>query len=349
MNKIINKRLHIAVLLLICNTATAQQHKQNAQGVQLHANNSANHAGNVASITVVGNLTDSTFLGIAPSMEPNTRTNLVVPAGGAQSWLQSFVQQQYAANFKNGGVNVKWVINNLSIGADADADSATRFSYTAINADVYTANGSLKFQYLGNFDTLMVSNDTNPDFGAGIAAAIDALYSNTVSTTNNLHPNNGNAPAAQSTPAVLLDSVHPAGIYTTFQEFLNNAPSVTHFMVGVDDNTRQVMLYQLAADTSKTPLPNAWGLSVGREIYRFQNGQLYAIEKEENGFALSKYLDYMTRKNQGNFWRRTIGRKQGDVNPFNDKHIFRVAAQTNGTTYYIETTHLNMNNGNITF
>lgn len=141
--------------------------------------------------------------------------------------------------------------------------------------------------------------------------------------------------------------LYPTGIYTSFEQFKDNAPAIPMFYVGVNRQTGEVNLYQLTSDSTKQLVPNAWGLAVGNELYKYQNGQLYAIEKDGNGFALSKYLDYQTRKNKALFWRRTVGNRQGDNNPYNDKHIYR--APTQDSTIHIEATHIDMKTGSLTF
>ena len=58
-------------------------------------------------------------------------------------------------------------------------------------------------------------------------------------------------------------------------------------------------------------------------MYFYAEGQLYPIERSGNTFYIAKYLEPATRKNQAFYWRKMIGQKQGDTNPYNDAHVLR--------------------------
>jgi hypothetical protein len=54
---------------------------------------------------------------------------------------------------------------------------------------------------------------------------------------------------------------------------------------------------------------------------------------------MAKYLELFTRKNKAIYWRRIIGVRQGDTNPFNDAHIFRKSVPP-ANEITLEATHL---------
>jgi len=136
---------------------------------------------------------------------------------------------------------------------------------------------------------------------------------------------------------ILKDTAYHDGIYTTFNEFKNNAPAITRFYATIDDKDKAVKLYQLMPDSTSKLIENAWGVSVNNELYFYSAGQLYPIEKAGNGFYIAKYLEPRTRRNQAIYWRKYIGKWQGDENPYNNAQVLKRSA---GKDIAIEATHL---------
>lgn len=303
----------------------------------------------IASIQVVSNLADSTFIGVLPSTFPNVRTNVVIPQG-IQSWVQDYISEQFGNSYQPAGKDLLWVINTLRIGKDSSARGAV--SFTKLTADVY-AGSKGKYQLLNTFDTTITATELTTDFGESVTTAIIALYNNSVKPTRKVKQSKPSTQSAIMEAAeasddlkILTDSVYPTGVFVSFQEFLNNSPSIAKFYTMVDTGTKEVQIYQVYDDSTSNMVPQVWGICVNNELYRYQNGQLYAIEKEGQGFTLSKYIDFRRRKNQAFFWRRYVGERQGDNNPFNDAHIYRTSI--NGSPdIKIEAALIDMNNGNI--
>lgn len=311
---------------------------------------------NLASITITEQLFDSSFLGVAPSSENNIRTNIVAPNNNIRRWLQEYVSTQFAGAFNPGGANIKWKISALNVGTDSSSSGVV--SFTRLNADVYRSFIGSDDELITNFDTLIISDNPLPDFGQNIQDAIKALYvhsNNSVSNKssgiaeNNLtgslfKPNKEKSKHSK----IFMDKVFNQGILLSYQEFLDDAPSSSNFFVGVDNQTSKVKIFQLTSDSSMHLIVNPWGLSIHNELYKFVDGGLYAIEQLGNGFILSKYKDYKTRKNNANFWRANVGSRMGNANPYDDKHIIRVPALISNDLK-IEATHLDMNTGKLSF
>src|SRR5690606_25762446 len=138
------------------------------------------------------------------------------------------------------------------------------------------------------------------------------------------------------------------GVYMSFDEFKNNSPSVRSFYTGVNSTTNKVSIYQIAVDSSSQLIQNAWGLSVNNELYFYTDGQLYPIEKSGNTFYMAKYLEPRTRKNQAIYWRRYVGAKQTDHNPYNDAHVLRKNVLT-AKGVSLEATHLDFDLEDFTY
>jgi hypothetical protein len=138
---------------------------------------------------------------------------------------------------------------------------------------------------------------------------------------------------------IIKATTYSRGVYTSFEEFKNNAPSIANFYADVDSASKKVQLYQIASDSSSQLIGKAWGVSVNNELYFYAGGQLYPIERSGNTFYMAKYLEPRTRKNQAFYWRQIIGARQGDTNPYNDAHVLRKTVPT-AKNVTLEATHL---------
>ncbi|MEJ7673291.1 MAG: hypothetical protein WKF59_11395 [Chitinophagaceae bacterium] len=102
-----------------------------------------------------------------------------------------------------------------------------------------------------------------------------------------------------------------SGIYLSFNEFKNNAPSIRNYYVNVDSQNNKVKIYQILPDSSSKLIEKAWGLSLNNELYFYASGQLYPIEKSGNTFYMAKYLEPKTRRNQALYWRNVCWQMAG--------------------------------------
>jgi hypothetical protein len=300
-------------------------------------------------IEVITNLPDSNNLGFIPSDILNDRKN-VKPSDNVTMWLQSFVNKQFVSDSNSKADALLWVIQDLSMGKDSTQKEA--LSFLKLKADIYSGNES-NYQLINTFDSTWIVNGDG-DFSQLIAAAFIELYKNSVSQAKG----SGNIRFQQSatkltgtrdsiiaqikatnTNAILNTAEYPDGVYLSFNEFKSNSPSVNRFYADVNPVSKMVSLYKLAVDSSSELIQNAWGLSINNELYFYADGQLYPIEKSGNSFYMAKYLEPRTRKNQAIYWRKIIGSRQGDTNPYNDAHILRRTVPT-AKNVSLEATHL---------
>lgn len=343
--------LSLAFNLYCINTGYSQQ------TISLSAISSGGSTQNKYSkIEVIPNLPDSNNLGFIPSPILNDR-KYIGPSGAVTKWLQSYVNKQFGFSTDTKAEALLWVIQDLSMGKDSTQKEA--WSFLKIKADIYTGNET--YQLINTFDsTWVVKGDA--DFGQMTAAAFMALYKNSearVKGAGNIRfqqytvkptgtKNDIAAKVKTGSSAILNAREYVSGVFTSFDEFKNNAPSVTQFYADVNPVNKQVNLYQLATDSSSTLIQNAWGLAVNNELYFYSGGQLYPIERSGNTFYMAKYLPFRTRKHQANYWRKIIGTRQGDTNPYNDAHILRrnIPAAKNVS---LEATHLDFDLEDFTY
>lgn len=301
-------------------------------------------------IDVINNLPDSNILGYIPSDVLNDRKFIKSP-DAITPWLQSFVNKQFASNPDIKSKKFLWIIQDLSMGKDSTQKQG--YSFLKLKADIYESTG-LNYQLVNTFDSTWVTTNSNVDFGKMIAQSFIDLYKNSVEqvkgAANVRFQQLAGKPSgtkddlirkvifANNLP-ILKASDYKDGVYTSFEEFKNNTPSITNFYADVDSQSNKIELYQIASDSSSQLIQKAWGISVNDELYFYKSGQLYPIEKSGNTFYMAKYLEPRTRKNQAFYWRKIIGVRQGDANPFNDAHVLRKNVST-ANNISLEATHL---------
>ena len=72
------------------------------------------------------------------------------------------------------------------------------------------------------------------------------------------------------------------GVYTSFEEFRNNAPSILHFEIQLEKKDQ--LLYIQDANGSFYYSHDAWGYCDGKSVFIMRDGKLYQLWKEGNAF-----------------------------------------------------------------
>lgn len=354
----------IGIFILMSCSVFSQEHKVLKLSIS-DSTHKDTKVTNISSIEVKCALPDSIYIGIIPSELPNTRNILEAPYG-IQGWLQSFVDKEYGSTFSPSGNKLLWSIDVLSAGIDSS--SGARISFVKFGAEILRSAGDDSCQSLGRFDTVIVSKDAAIDLGQEIAAVVNSLISNSnlLTSSREIEKIQNNSPSLKIAKndafvnsrsfienqrvswKILNDTIYPKGVFMTFQEFKDNAPSVSNFLVKADTTAGKINLYQLMADSSAKALNDAWGVSINNELYKFKDGNLYPIEQSGKGYSLSKYLDFNNRKNQGFYWRRSVGIMLKDNNPFDDSHIYRVPI-AKGVPFQVESTRIDDASGDLAY
>ena len=307
-------------------------------------------------IGIISNIPDAGLLGYVPAGSTNDR-KIIKPSTDINTWLQQVVYRQFDTSKDSKAKKLLWVIQDISLGSDSlQRDS---YSFVKLKADIYdnSKQNDIQYELINTFDSTWIVSNKAVDFGEMVANAFDELYKHSIDLKNN----KANVRYQQSTDKftgtkeeiltklrlsnnhpILRDSVYQDGIYRTFTEFKNNAPAILRFYATVDDQTKTVKLFQLLPDSSSSLIDKAWGISVNNELYFYNAGQLYPIEKSANGFYLAKYLEPRTRRNQAIYWRKFIGKWQDDENPYGNAHVVKKSAAKDivGKEIAIEATHL---------
>ena len=88
--------------------------------------------------------------------------------------------------------------------------------------------------------------------------------------------------AARWDKPIIRDSLPQKGVYKNFNEFLNNKPSITNFLVKKDKLAD--ILYVPVGKTEMAPARDVWGYSDGKNIFIKSGENFYVLVKVQNGF-----------------------------------------------------------------
>lgn len=302
-------------------------------------------------IELINNLPDSNNLGFIPSDVVNDR-QYIKPSSTVTDWLQNFIDKQFGTN--GNGKELLWVIQDLSMGEDSTQSNI--FSFVKLKADIYYGSGqnNSTYQLVNTYDSTWIVSNGNADFSQMVGDAFIELYANSVAikkgaASSRLQQLNNSIAGTKdeiiqqektsNNYAVLNTKQYQQGIYLSFNEFKNNTPAITNFYADVNAKNDQVELYQIMPDSSSQLIDSAWGLSINNELYHYAEGQLYPIEQSGNTFYVAKYLKPDARRNQAFYWRKYVGSKQTDNNPYNDAHELRKKVP-GAKNVSLEATHL---------
>lgn len=274
----------------------------------------------IAAITIATALPDTTIIGYIGQPDRNAAYRLM-PATAFTNWLQTFVDSKYKNILDNTGRQLVWVIKNVSISKDSTGNNI----YVRLKANVASSAADKKYLLTGIIDTVIITTGAKAKYSIAVEEAIQALFNisannSTPISTDPLTLNDLISQAQQvyNIP-VLKDSIYKRGVYTTFEEFKNNSPSIANATIRVD-NKGNAALYQQLADSSSKEITSAWGICMSGEQYAYTEGQLIPIEKSGKAIIVSRFQKPEIRRNQAMYYRNVMSNNTSDANPFDRKH-----------------------------
>lgn len=316
-----NKCIIIALFCIVTQKLSAQQSNTDTIVSLNSTPTTETPAIPIAGIKIATALPDTTIIGYVGQANRNATFRLI-PETDVTNWLQTFVLSKYKNVFNNTGRQLVWVVKNLSISKDTTGNNI----FVRLKADIASATANKKYLLTGTVDTVIMATGAKAKYAVAVEEALQTLFNvsannNTPVSTDPLTVNEliSQAQQAYNIP-ILKDSIYKQGIYSTFEEFKNNKPSVANAIVKVD-NKGNPKLYQQLADSSSKEITKAWGISVAREQYAWIDGELIAIEKSGNGIMVSRFQKPSIRINQAIYWRNLMSYNNvNNANPFDRKH-----------------------------
>ncbi len=308
------KYITIALFCFVTHKLSTQQNNTDST-VSLSSSTAAAPAIPIASIQIATALPDTTTIGYIGQPTRNAAYRLI-PEAAFTNWLQTFVNSKYKNVFDTTGRQLVWVIKNVSISKDSTGNTV----FVRLKADVASAAANKKYSLTGTVDTVITATGAKAKYSLAVEEAIQALFtisgsSNTPLSTLQLTVNEliSRAQQVYNIPAI-KDSIYKRGVYSTFEEFKNNSPSIANTIIKVD-NKGSAILYQQLADSTSKEITSAWGICMAGEQYAYAEGQLIPIEKSGKGIIISRFQKPEVRRNQAIYWRNIMG-NTADANPF---------------------------------
>lgn len=256
----------------------------------------------VAGIKLIQLVSDSVNLGYVLKGLDNHVVH-IKPAKPLTPFLQEQITRMYKNDYKEGGVNILWVLKELRIGEKKG--EFMEYAYTKFSADAYIEAPDDKYKLLTSVDTVLVkesSGDPTAWHGEDIQDAFRFFLKQTLKAAAgeqqaqaiSMEQISANSKQQLNVP-ILTAKEYNEGAYANFREFLNNKPSVLLYQP-VTIEMRKVKLIQMN-DNNQVDTLAVWGICKNGELYKYEEGYLIPIEKQGNGFIISNYVKLAGRKN----------------------------------------------------
>lgn len=267
----------------------------------------------VTTIQIRQTVWDSTRLGFLEKGMFNMKTE-AVPADNLTEFLQEYVTKQYKEGYKKTGNTLLIVVNELRINERTMFSSDNAF--TKIGADAWIAADGISFRHVASIDSVLLYTgmvDVTSEHGTNIAKG---LYHLVLTALKNAQAGDYINPLMVteeeiiskaregSRSPILTASTYKEGAYMSFAEFLQNAPSVSSFETIVVDK-KKIKIEMMEAGVRKEIIP--WGICKGGDIYKYYEQSLVPIEKNNDGFIISDYIEKSRRRNSGIYMGAILG------------------------------------------
>lgn len=262
---------------------------------------------NISGIQIINAVGDSSLLGYVQT----GMFNRWKPAAFDKpftEYLQSYVDQRYQSIYKKDAAPLLLVIQEIRIGERTFSMSERSFLH--FKALSFAGDNSGKYTQIGSLDTILTKGgmDVTHKHGENIVAALQILLArNPVQTqeTYTLDEVKEKTAARLHVPG-LQEKVHPDGIYLTFQEFLDDKPSITDAEYEMENNI--VRFFHKDSTGTKTYIDKFWGVRKnGALAKQYDYGALLPIEQKQNSIYLTNYLSMSRRNNAAMIWAPAVG------------------------------------------
>jgi hypothetical protein len=269
----------------------------------------------VTDIRVMQVVGDSNRLGYLQKGMANQKI-VAVPTKPLTVYLQEHVTKQYKEGFAKEGYQLLIVVKQLRV--NERTFFSTERGFVHLRADAYLSKDKNNYQAAASIDTVLVNNsmmDVTSSHGENIAAGIYLLIKRSLQNAEvALNITSPGTTAEQILVneserfqlPILTDTGYADGAYASFQEFLQNSPSVREFEIESFDKKKKVRIMSVQKDSTKTEL-FPWGICKGGELYKYYENDLVPIEQVGHNFIISDYLEKINRRNSGMFAGAFLG------------------------------------------
>ncbi|ANH80104.1 hypothetical protein A8C56_03085 [Niabella ginsenosidivorans] len=272
----------------------------------------------VAEIKVFQAVPDSSYLGYAQKGLANSVVR-AYPDGPLTPFIQRYFDNSIHYSSDSGAKKFFIVIKELRINERTFAMKER--AYARLQADAWVGAAADKYYLAASVDTCIMHGgmDVTASHGRNIgdllfllihkaAASPDTAGEHTQLLTIEEVRRKANE---RFTVPVLLTDHYQNGIYLTYNEFLQNAPSVRHYSTQFNKKKGARFFIKDSTGNEQEIIP--WGLCKDDELYKYKEHNLIPIERVANGFFISSYLENKRRRNNAVFWGALVGGIAGGV------------------------------------
>ncbi|SFE96422.1 hypothetical protein SAMN05518672_11356 [Chitinophaga sp. CF118] len=262
----------------------------------------------ISDIRVINAVSDSSMLGYVQTGMFN-RWMEARPDKPYTQFLQSYVNRKYESIYRKNTAHMVWVIQELRISERTFNMSEKGFLH--LKAMAFTSNDNETFKYLIQLDTILVTGgmDVTHKHGDNIADALQILLeqslkksAQTDSPAYSLATIREKALQRYQKPA-LQSNEHVDGIYLTFEEFINDQPSIKNIDYSLEHNG--VHFFYIDNNGKMTFIDKFWGVRKRGVLLKQYYNLLIAIEQKQNSIVLTGYLPLARRKNNATLMTAT--------------------------------------------
>lgn len=277
------------------NNPTPALEQPKTKVIKLNANIPVHHfAMPVKDIQMIAICGDSMNLGYLPYRKRNLRA-MAIPDKPLQDYLQEYVNKQYGDQYKSdNGKDLLCLIQYFRI-----AEGAVDKAYVRIKAVAFLSADNQQFQLSCQIDTTFIYDNKRDSHAhsENIALAIDLLMqaADRQNITTAFHSRNEilNIAWRGYKQPIYTTSQFNDGIYTSYKEFLKNAPSITNFTLGIEYG--KVVAYNIHDDSTCNIINMPWGMCYQGQLYRYNMNWFIPIKRHGLSFM---FTDPQFKSNQ---------------------------------------------------
>ncbi len=262
------------------------------------------HAGAaINTIRVIQAMPDSNTLGYVQKGIGN-RLVLAGPKTTITEDLQNYLVMQYKEQFQPGGSELLVVVKDIRINERTFAMKERAYIHFLADSWVSSGNNG-QYIHATTLDTIFKTGgmDVTAGHGKNIARSLHILINKTINTTISGATGNQLTFDQIKTEAykrfdqpILQEATYKPGLYTTYDEFLQNRPSVEAYQTLT--TKKEGIQFKIIAENGDEKYIVPWGLSRNGETYIYHDRNLVPVERKENSFIVSTYIEARKRRNQ---------------------------------------------------
>ena len=207
-------------------------------------------------------------------------------------YIRDYIHDTYGAQYKSEAPYLLIVIKYFRIGERTGIGKEKAF--VRLKADAFKSDDHISYQLACTFDTVLErkGTDVTKRFSQYMGEAIDLL----VAATDKQLVATRQYPRQEiiqrelrlfEAPAYNMEN-YTDGVYLTYNEFINNAPSVKAFKPLFEAGWSRI--FAVNPDGSKTPIPTPWGMCYNGQLFIYAQRNLIPFSRDGRAFLFRQYL-----------------------------------------------------------